>query len=327
LEEKMDISDAVQGYLFAYKAEGFSIATIENYERHLLVFCKYFPSRTIESISIEDLRSFFTFLRDEYRPEHPGRKTIEFSQASHQFYWRALRSFYRWCEKELGIPNISMQLPRPHYKPPEIQPFTNEEVKALLRACSRQKFDYMSRGKHIYVLPPNRLRDEAILSVLLDTGVRVGELTRITVGDVDFSTGEIVVQPFSTGLKTKARRVYMGNVTRSTLWKYIISRKRKRGEPRSDDRLFLTNDGREMNRFVVRDVLRRLAARSGVKNVHPHRFRHTAAVMYLRNGGDIFTLQRMLGHSSLNMVRYYLTLSDVDLQAKHRDVSPVDRLT
>ena len=73
-------------------------------------------------------------------------------------------------------------------------------------------------------------------------------------------------------------------------------------------------------------MLGRLAARTGLANIHPHRFRHTFGVTYLRAGGDVLTLQRILGHTTLVMVNHYLHLASSDVVSRHQAHSPLDRL-
>ncbi len=82
--------------------------------------------------------------------------------------------------------------------------------------------------------------------------------------------------------------------------------------------------GRPFNRDALRQVIQWLGERAGVKKAHPHRFRHTFAISYLRAGGDVFTLQLMLGHSSLDMVQHYARLAELDVEAAHRKASPAD---
>lgn len=110
----------------------------------------------------------------------------------------------------------------------------------------------------------------------------------------------------------------IGNTARRALWLYIAHRE-KEFPTHLTDRLF------PMTKMAVRFMLNRLAKRAGVTDVHPHRFRHSFAIWYLRGGGDIFTLQRILGHSSLDMVSYYLEYAQTDVASAHRRASPLDR--
>lgn len=79
-----------------------------------------------------------------------------------------------------------------------------------------------------------------------------------------------------------------------------------------------------MNPNSLRQLLKSLAQKAKVRDCHPHRFRHTFAITYLRAGGDVFTLQALLGHSSLDMVRHYARIAEVDLANAHRKASPAD---
>ena len=105
------------------------------------------------------------------------------------------------------------------------------------------------------------------------------------------------------------------------MWRYL--QERPDIDPAAP--LFTSTGNRPLTASALEKRLSKIGAKAGVAHVHPHRFRHTFAIEYLRNGGDVFTLQALLGHSSLTMVRYYLQLAQSDVEQAHRRASPVDR--
>jgi integrase/recombinase XerD len=142
-------------------------------------------------------------------------------------------------------------------------------------------------------------------------------------GDVDQKTGKVTIKHGSTGgaKGKKGRVVYMGKSTRRALWRYLATRED------ADDletSLFLGKFYRPLNKGVLRQLLARLGEKAKVVKVHPHRFRHTFAITYLRASGDLFTLKALLGHSSLDMVQHYARIAQVDIEAAHRRASPAD---
>jgi site-specific recombinase XerD len=78
-----------------------------------------------------------------------------------------------------------------------------------------------------------------------------------------------------------------------------------------------------MSRHTLRRLINRLGERAAVPGANVHRFRHTFGISFLRNGGQIFALQRILGHASLEMVRRYLAIAQADVERAHQDASPV----
>jgi len=129
------------------------------------------------------------------------------------------------------------------------------------------------------------------------------------------------------GKGSKERIVPFGRITQKALWRYIKFYRPEPLIPRQD-MVFLTTDGRQLTKNRVETILKTYGDRAGLKGVRvsPHTFRHTGAVSFLRNGGDLFSLQRIMGHSSLEVLRGYLNLSQNDLNRVHERASPLDNL-
>jgi integrase/recombinase XerD len=88
--------------------------------------------------------------------------------------------------------------------------------------------------------------------------------------------------------------------------------------------LFVTIRGRRINRDGLRQLISSLGEKANITKAYPHRFRHTFAITYLRSGGDVFTLQALLGHASLDIVQHYARIAQIDIEQAHRRASPVD---
>ena len=158
---------------------------------------------------------------------------------------------------------------------------------------------------------------------LLDTGLRASELCALKIGDVDLKSGKVQVKHGRLGGAKggKGRTVFLGKTARRVLWRYLAER--TDGED-TDAPLFLVRYDRPMNKSALRLQINHLGQKAGVSKCHPHRFRHTFAITYLRSGGDVFTLQALLGHSTLDMVKHYARIAEIDVEQAHKRASPAD---
>jgi len=162
-------------------------------------------------------------------------------------------------------------------------------------------------------------RNYVIMLTLLDTGIRVTELCNLKTSDVDLANGYLKVM----GKGAKERYVPIGAKLTKVLLKYLMNR----GPERSDVSFFVTYDGRPLVKKRVQDLIKSYGKKADIKTrCSPHTFRSTSAVLYLRNGGDPFSLQKKLGHSSLTMTRRYSVIADSDVKAQHLKYGVVDKL-
>ena len=143
-------------------------------------------------------------------------------------------------------------------------------------------------------------------------------MANITLNDVNWETGSILIRH---GKGSKQRLVHMCSKAKRDLWRYVTLYRHS-----ESDTLFINRNGDPLDVIGIKILIKRLGQRAKVK-VHPHKLRHTFAISYLRNGGDVFSLQYLLGHSSLQMTQRYLhSLNANDAANAHRKYSPLENL-
>lgn len=209
---------------------------------------------------------------------------------------RALRAFLNWCVAESYLTVSPMpKMPR---RPALIKTaLTPAQLRQLLRNADA--------------------RETVIVLMLLDTGVRASELCRIDVEHIDIVNGRIKVR----GKWNKERWVYIGARTVKTLLRYWTANGIEQGAAIRNER-----NARRMTRNGLFRTLRRMAQRARVEGVSPHSLRRTFAVFHLRNGVDLYTLARLMGHEDIATLKVYLDLADADAAEAHRRYTLIDEL-
>ncbi len=304
-------------YLIQLKTEGKSPNTIRIYNTALTVFNQFLHLKhtpdNVSDITAREFREFIGHLQNVSAfMQHPftGPQPKKLAGHTVNCYLRALRAFWTWLEVEEYIdvnPFSKIVVPKPPKK--VIQPFDDEQIKALLKA--------------IDVKTVAGSRDWAIVLTLLDTGIRVSELTDLRLENINIAQRSMKV----TGKGNKERVVPIGISVQKAFLKYLTKFRPKSAHPNFTN-IFLNRDGMPLTPNVVQTVIEKYAKKVGIQGVRasPHTFRHTFAVSYLRNGGDMFTLQRILGHESLDMVRNYVNVTQYDVQKAHLLHSPADNI-
>lgn len=291
------IGNAVDWFLVDGKARGLRPKTIEFYEQRLALFIKFCETQAvyrIEQIDAPLIRQFLLWL--EERGNNPGGR--------HACY-RALKAFLLWLEREednYKSPIHKVQAPKVDIQP--IKGVSDEDFIALINTCkSKSVID---------------LRDKALLLMIYDTGLRVGELLNLTVDDLDLNGGSCLVK---NSKSRKPRVAFFSRQTARALRAYLKARKDR------SKYLWITNDGWQASYTTVRDMLRRRGSEAGLDTIpSPHDFRRAAALSMLRNGADVVSVSRILGHSSVQVTQRYLAQTDNDLQEVHQMTSPLSRL-
>ena len=295
----LPLDRVIDAYLLACRSEGLSPSTVRWYGQKLGGFRSHLGgssgSVALSAVSADAVRAFLVGLEDRGRTGFTRRG-----------YVQVLKGFGTWLVEEGYVhanPLRRLALPRvPKYL---VKPLSEEEVAALLGALNPRA--------------PLGSRNLTILLLLLDTGMRLGELAGMTTGAAEEAVRDGIFRVIGKG--ARERYLPLGRASRDALRRYLHVHRPNA----STVSLFVGHDGRPLSAEGLRQAVRRVARRAGVADVHPHRLRHTFAVSYIANGGDAMTLQRILGHSTLEMVRRYVALDSRDIMARHSQASPSDR--
>lgn len=292
--DDVELSLIIEGFIDSRR--GLSPSTIKYYKEQLAYFQEFLKSKniaTINPITAKIIRDYLAYL------EEKGLNAGGQSAA-----YRAIRAMQYWWETEMEgdyqAPIRKVEAPKVNTEP--VPGITPEEIQKLVDSC---------RGE-------NEKRDRAIFLVLFDTGVRAHELINLNISDVNFISGSVIVRH---GKGDKSRMVFLGVKSRRALKAYL----RRRGTVKPADPLFATDDGDRIKYWTLKDMLYR-RSKDAKLNGTPflHDFRRAFALALWRNGTDIVTISRLMGHSSIEVLKRYLAQDEEDLAKAHAKSSPVD---
>ena len=216
-------------------------------------------------------------------------------------YTRTLKSFFSWCNEQ-GITRLNIPL----YKAEETvkETYSDAELAALLKKPDIRKATFAE------------YRDWVIINFLLNCGSRAATVRAIQIRDVDLDGGMVFYRHTKN---RKAQVIPLCSAMVAILREYL----RHRGGEAADY-LFCTETGSQLTENGLRQSIARYNTRRGVQKTSIHLFRHTFARKYLIDcGGDAFTLQKLLGHSTLAMTKHYCAIFDADLTKNYDNFSPL----
>lgn len=292
--------DELRAFLQEHKRRNYSPKTLEIFRRSLEDFLSFSAAAgltRLQDVTAETLEAY-------------RRRMVErnLSERSVDLYLRSVRQLFRFLEETGRVftnPAAGLVLPRIHR---HLEPVpTPAEMRKLLAAPD--------------VTKPNGVRDRAILEVAYSTGVRLGELHRMSVFDPDYDQGLVRV----TGKGRKERTLPLGKQALFWLRRYVKenrSKLLKAGDP-DETALWINKDGGKLSTIRLQQVARDYAKAAGVTMpMSIHAIRRACATHMLANDAHPVQLQMLLGHSSLRTLGQYLKVTIRDLKKAHRHTNP-----
>jgi len=288
------IEEGYNSFIVSQKSRGVSEVTLRNYHSHLKGISYHLDiTMPLDKLSKRHIEEMVVSMRDS-----------GLAHNSVATYLRVLNTFLKWCQRE-GLADVS--IPNIKEKDTVKETYTDEELAILLEKPKRN-CDFCE------------YRNWVIINYLMNSGCRAATVRNIQNRDVDFENRQIVFRHTKNG---KIQVSPLCSKMISILGDYMAVR---RGEP--DDYLFCTQYGEMLTENALRLAVAHYNKSRGVKKTSIHLFRHTFARKYLTDcGGNAFTLQRLLGHSTLAMSKRYCNIFDTDIANNYDSFSPLAQIT
>lgn len=288
----------IDAFLLDRKAQNMAKGTLYFYKKKLEFLSKYCESQAVKNITQIDppfIRQYLFYI--ESLGHNPG--------GIHAFY-RTLKTFLRWWENEVepeGWKNPINKVKAPRVPVEPLDPVDIEDIKTMLEICPKETVT----GR----------RDNAIMLFLLDSGVRATELLDIDLDDINLITGEVLIRQ---GKGRKPRYVFIGSKTRKALRNYLRFRQDQ------NPALWITKDLERVSYWGLKGIMRSRAEQAKVKTPSIHSFRRWFALTCLRAGANVYSIQELMGHADLQVLKRYLKQTTPDLMKAHIKASPVDNI-
>lgn len=294
LQDEKTVQSVFEIYAMSRIAKGLTEKTVTTYKQQFHAISKHLNTdKPIDQIKKSDIDMMILKMRQ-----------ANLSPVSIQTYTRCLRAFFNWCREE-EYSTLSIKL----YKAEEAvkEAYTDTELGLLLKKPDKKKCTFAE------------YRDWTIINFLINSGCRASTIRGILIKDLDLDN-RLVYYRHNKGKKVQT--IPLCNAMVSILKDYILIRK---GKP--DDFLFCNDTGEELTENALRKTIEKYNRSRGVSKTSIHLFRHTFAKKYLLDcGGDAFTLQKLLGHSTLEMTKHYCNLYNADIQNKFESMCPLNTI-
>lgn len=294
--ESLDFDLAIAAFLRYCRVKNLTASTIEYYTNTLKRLAKLLPADK-RPIDVDDGDIDDAILAQQETGD---------SETTTNMYLRGWRAFFNHVYDEGYITvNLAKRVRLIKAEKRVIETFSKEQLRKLFAVPNRSTF--------------TGYRDYVLMLTLLETGARISEVEGIKITDINW--GERMIKVFGKG--RKERFVPFQHTLDKHLREYIAIR-----GALDHDFLFVNIDNNPMKKRSMQEIIGDYGKDANIKNVRvsPHTFRHTFARLYITNGGDIFSLQKILGHTSLDVVRLYVNLFSTDVAKAHSKYSPLDRL-